>query len=99
MVIKNCKIIDVYNSSIIEGQSIAITDGYIVGIGDYKGKHTIDAKVAMLHQDLLMVISILNLLMLRGGNWSFGSPLHYNYYCRSSRNCEHMWSKGLKLYA
>lgn len=44
MVIKNCKIIDVYNSSIIEGQSIAITDGYIVGIGDYKGKHTIDAK-------------------------------------------------------
>jgi len=44
MVIENCKIIDVYNSSIIEGKSIAITDGYIVGIGDYQGRHTIDAK-------------------------------------------------------
>jgi adenine deaminase len=44
MVIENCKIIDVYNSSIIEGKNIAITDGYIVGIGDYRGKHTIDAK-------------------------------------------------------
>lgn len=44
MVIKNCKIIDVYNASIIEGQSIAITDGYIVGIGDYQGKHIIDAQ-------------------------------------------------------
>jgi adenine deaminase len=43
-VIENCKIIDVYNSSIIEGKSIAITDGYIVGIGDYQGRHTIDAK-------------------------------------------------------
>lgn len=44
VVIKNCKIIDVYNSSITEGKSIAITDGYIVGIGDYQGKNTIDAK-------------------------------------------------------
>lgn len=43
-VIKDCKIVDVYNSSIIEGKSIAITDGYIVGIGDYQGKQTIDAK-------------------------------------------------------
>lgn len=43
-VIKNCKIIDVYNANIIEGKSIAITDGYIVGIGDYQGKVTIDAE-------------------------------------------------------
>jgi len=44
MVIKNCKIVDVYNSAIIEGKSIAITDGYIVGIGDYQGRQTIDAE-------------------------------------------------------
>lgn len=44
LVIKNCKIIDVYNSAIIEGKSIAVTDGYIVGIGDYEGRQTIDAK-------------------------------------------------------
>lgn len=43
-VIENCKIIDVYNSCIIEGKNIAITDGYIAGIGDYEGRHTIDAK-------------------------------------------------------
>ncbi|HHV60850.1 MAG TPA: adenine deaminase [Clostridiaceae bacterium] len=44
MVIENCKIVDVYNSTIIEGKSIAITDGYIVGIGDYHGKVAIDAE-------------------------------------------------------
>ena len=44
IVIENCKIIDVYNSSIIEGKSIAIVDGCIAGVGDYKGRHTIDAK-------------------------------------------------------
>jgi len=44
MVIENCKIIDVYNSSIMEGKCIAIADGYIVGIGDYKGNHTVDAE-------------------------------------------------------
>ena len=44
LVIKNCKIVDVYNSSVIEGRSIAITDGYIAGIGEYQGKHIIDAK-------------------------------------------------------
>jgi len=44
VVIENCKIIDVYNSSIIEGKSIAVTDGYIVGIGDYQGRHAIDAE-------------------------------------------------------
>lgn len=44
IIITNCKIVDVYNSSIIEGKSIAITDGCIAGIGDYQGEHVIDAK-------------------------------------------------------
>jgi adenine deaminase len=43
VVIKNSKIVDVYNSSVIEGNDIAIADGYIVGIGDYEGKIQIDA--------------------------------------------------------
>ncbi|MBM7650797.1 adenine deaminase [Neobacillus cucumis] len=42
-VIKNGKIIDVFNGEIIEGD-IAIVDGYIAGIGDYCGKNIIDAK-------------------------------------------------------
>ncbi|PXV95511.1 adenine deaminase [Lachnotalea glycerini] len=44
LVIKNCKIVDVYNSSIIDGKAIAIVDGYIAGIGDYRGKREVDAK-------------------------------------------------------
>jgi adenine deaminase len=43
-VIINCKIIDVYNSAIIQGKNIAITDGYIIGVGDYQGANIIDAK-------------------------------------------------------
>lgn len=43
VVITNCRIVDVYNSSIIEGKSVAIIDGIIAGIGDYKGKNVIDA--------------------------------------------------------
>ena len=43
LVIKNSRIVDVYNSSIIEGKDIAIADGYIVGIGNYQGKKEIDA--------------------------------------------------------
>jgi adenine deaminase len=42
-VIKNGKIIDVFNHEIIDGD-IAIADGYIVGIGKFEGKETIDAK-------------------------------------------------------
>jgi adenine deaminase len=42
VVIKNGKIIDVYNLEIIEGD-IAIVDGYIAGIGEYEGHETIDA--------------------------------------------------------
>lgn len=41
-VIKNGKIIDVFNLDIMEGD-VAITDGMIVGIGNYEGIHTIDA--------------------------------------------------------
>ena len=42
IVIKNCKIIDVYSSAIIEGD-IAICDGLIAGVGSYEGKESIDA--------------------------------------------------------
>jgi adenine deaminase len=42
-VIKNGKIIDVFNGEIIEGD-LAIVDGYFAGIGDYEGNRVIDAK-------------------------------------------------------
>jgi adenine deaminase len=42
-VIKNGKIIDVFNGEIIEGD-IAIVDGYIVGVGKFEGKNVVDAK-------------------------------------------------------
>lgn len=42
IVIKNGKIIDVFNGEIIE-EDIAIQDGIIIGIGQYEGKKTIDA--------------------------------------------------------
>ncbi len=44
VVIKNVKIVDVYSSSIIEGKSIAVKDGYIAGIGDHDGIRVIDAQ-------------------------------------------------------
>lgn len=44
LVIKNSKIVDVYNASIIEGNDIAIVGGYIAGIGNYDGIREIDAK-------------------------------------------------------
>ena len=47
MVIKNAKIIDVFSSEIIES-SVGITDGTIVGIGEYEGEKNIDAKGAFL---------------------------------------------------
>jgi len=43
IVIKNARIIDVFNREIAEGD-VAITDGTIVGIGNYEGKETIDAE-------------------------------------------------------
>ncbi len=42
-VIKNCKVIDVYNGGIIHGD-IAICNGIIAGIGSYNGEEIIDAK-------------------------------------------------------
>lgn len=42
LVIKNCKVVDVYTGSVIEG-NIAISDGLIAGVGDYEGKAQIDA--------------------------------------------------------
>src|SRR3954471_9900998 len=43
LVIKNGKIIDVFNAEIIEGD-VAIADGYFAGIGEFEGKKVIDAK-------------------------------------------------------
>jgi len=42
LVIKNGKIVDVFNLKIIYGD-VAITDGFIVGIGEYEGTEIIDA--------------------------------------------------------
>lgn len=42
-VVKNGKIIDVFNQEIIEAD-LAITDGVFAGIGSFEGKQTIDAK-------------------------------------------------------
>lgn len=41
VVIKNCKVVDVYNGSIIEGD-IAICDNLIAGVGNYEGREVID---------------------------------------------------------
>lgn len=41
LVIKNAKIINVFTNEIIEG-SLAVDNGYIIGIGDYKGEEEID---------------------------------------------------------
>jgi len=43
LVIKNGKIIDVFNLDIIEAD-VAISDGMFVGIGEFEGKQVIDAK-------------------------------------------------------
>ncbi|MGL4773896.1 MAG: adenine deaminase [Clostridium sp.] len=42
LVIKNCKVVDVYSGTIIEGD-IAVSDNLIAGIGNYEGKNVIDA--------------------------------------------------------
>ncbi len=42
LVIKNCKIVNVFSGTIQEG-NLAITDGKIVGIGDYEGEEVVDA--------------------------------------------------------
>ena len=43
LVIKNGRIIDVFNAEMIEGD-VAIVDGHFAGIGDFEGKKVIDAK-------------------------------------------------------
>lgn len=43
IVIKNCKVVDVYNAVIIEGD-IALCEGLIAGVGHYEGIREIDAK-------------------------------------------------------
>ncbi|KRQ87573.1 Adenine deaminase [Caloramator mitchellensis] len=43
LVIKNCRIINVFSHEIIEGD-IAIEDGKIVAVGDYEGLNELDAK-------------------------------------------------------
>ncbi|WP_064093987.1 adenine deaminase [Rossellomorea aquimaris] len=43
LVIKNGKLIDVFNLDIIE-EDVAISNGVIVGIGEFQGKETLDAK-------------------------------------------------------
>lgn len=43
LVIKNARITDVFNLEVFEGD-VAITDGFIVGIGSYEGKETLDAE-------------------------------------------------------
>lgn len=42
LVIKNCKVVNVYNHEIIE-EDIAISDGTIVAVGEYSGYKEIDA--------------------------------------------------------
>lgn len=43
LVIKNGKVINVFTCEVIE-LDVAITDGVIVGLGDYEGKEVVDAK-------------------------------------------------------
>jgi adenine deaminase len=45
LVIKNGKIVDVFNLEIIE-ENLAIKDGMIIGIGDYEAIDYLDAKGA-----------------------------------------------------
>ena len=43
LVIKNCKIVDVYNSEIYNGD-IAVVNGRIAGVGEYDADEMIDAE-------------------------------------------------------
>ncbi len=52
LVLKNCKIIDVFSHSIIEG-NVGVHKGIIVGIGDYKGVETIDLEGKYLSPGLI----------------------------------------------
>lgn len=52
LVIKNGKIIDVFNGEIMEAD-VAIADGYIAGIGSFAGENVIDAKGSYLSPGLI----------------------------------------------
>ena len=52
LVIKNGRIIDVFNLEIIE-EDLAIKDGMIVGIGDYEGVEVVDARGAFICPGLI----------------------------------------------
>ena len=58
LVIKNCKVVNVFSGKIQEGD-IAFSGDQIAGIGAYEGKEAIDAE----GRYLLTAISISNLLM------------------------------------
>jgi len=47
LVIKNAKVVNVFSHEIIES-SVAVSDGFIVGIGEYEGEQTIDANGSFL---------------------------------------------------
>ncbi len=59
IVIRNGKIIDVFTLTVYEAD-VAITDGFIVGIGQYDGIEVIDAMVRTSLQHLLTGMYILN---------------------------------------
>ena len=61
LVIKNCKIVNVFSGKIQEGD-IAFSGNQIAGIGEYEGVKVIDAE-DMQRQDLSTATSISNLLM------------------------------------
>jgi adenine deaminase len=52
LVVKNCKIVDVFNGKIIEGD-LGVDRGVIVGIGSYEGRETFDGKGAYLLPGLI----------------------------------------------
>lgn len=43
LVIKNCRVVDVFSGTIAEGD-IAVCDGLIAGVGSYEGKESVDAQ-------------------------------------------------------
>lgn len=52
LVIKNCKIVNVFTHEIIEGD-IAISDGKIAAVGNYSGEKEVDAEGSMHCRDLI----------------------------------------------
>lgn len=59
LVIKNCKVVNVFSGKIVEGD-IAVSDGTSRGSGNTKDMKRLTVKVDLQHLDLLTVIFILN---------------------------------------